>query len=183
MIGVYLQIVADYPLSLLIPLGLVIVIGVLHPIRRLCEGYSYNNAVSSSVGDALLVGCYLALTKELIADGIPKIAVSWEIFCAVVAVTAVIGFGWKPLKQTVADVYHAVVVAPIITVLIIGNLALLWDRGEGWHGLYWIVLATFIYTVGVDNLTGRAQQTSYLLGGHVIRNVLGKLERIKNLVR
>lgn len=165
LVGV-LRLLAILPLWLAPILLYVLSIGIIWFLRDYFEGFGYNTAFSSQIGDAFLMGCVL-MGISFLREHRPVPAFLndslWQIALAVVG--GGVGFVWFALDRPPqwGDRYHHLVVAPMLVWLGVASAAIILKSGKVWEkAVALLFFFAWAGLVGYDANTGRLPQRHYL---------------------
>jgi hypothetical protein len=163
--GIY-QFLYVMPVSLAAMFLFLATISLIWILRDTYEGFGYNVAWSSQIGDVALIGCILVGMEVLQSEHrAPPLLAPASV--QVGAVFAAIGFGmvWYKVDRPSewGDMYHHTVVAPIFAVLLLLTVPVVFAFGSFWQCLaVAAMLGLWAALVVIDLGAGRMDQRRWL---------------------
>lgn len=150
-----------------------ICIGILFILRDWYEKLPYNISVASQQGDLALIG-YILIGAEVLKrqTQLPNWTTSFIFDLPAVAMSIIIvGMFYhygiiskQHEKQTVADIYHNIIIVPLLIALIVLMLPIIWLYGTIFEKTFsTCCLLIWPTTIYFDRKQGRLQQTKWLL--------------------
>ena len=174
MIGIY-RLLERTPIWLTALIFFAISFGAINELRDQLEGLPYQVARSAIYGDAgLFIGVLIAQTIiKRRAQGhfiiLSRRLDSWRTQAVIIVACFWLGFmadilTLKSRSGQVADVYHDVVLAPVILFLVIMLLPVIFKNGRQHEKAAIVLIAAFYFgMVGLDISQSRLDQRSWLM--------------------
>ncbi len=145
----------------------VLMIGIIPVGRYVFDGYFYNVAWSSKLGDVFLIGC-IAIGKSILQEqGVKTEAFTttgYHLALAVVSVTIGILVQMNLKQKRVMDRYHALFVVPVFLYFGLSVVVPLnFMQGTAFQKWLTVALAlAWLALVAFDGITGRLDQEAWL---------------------